>query len=152
MNHNDGEYKPSVLIVNDDEAIKILEEERVEVAFLDFRLGSEDGLTVAKMLKKINESLKVIIITGFPSHHTAVEAMKSGMFDYLSKGESDEKILETLNKAVRSREMEILKKGKASPRKSSLKFIVICNHSLIKERLENFSLNYLDFKLMKNNE
>lgn len=174
MNRNNREHKPTVLIVDDDkevlisfniwldgegfrvltaanstEALKILEDEEVEVSLLDFRLGTENGLAVAKMLKKVDENLKVIIITAFPSHHTAVESIKSGMFDYLSKGDSNEKILETLKKAIRDREMDIFKKGAAPPGKHFLKFMVICNHSLINERLENFSLNFPDFKLMK---
>lgn len=174
MNYNNPEYKPTVLIVDDDkevlisfnlwldgegfrsltatnsnEALKIIEEKEVEVALLDFRLGKENGLAVAKMLKKVDENLKVIIITAFPSHQTAVESIKSGMFDYLSKGDSNEKVLETLKKAIRDRELDIFKKGVTPQGKHFLKFIVICNHSFINERLEDFSINYPDFKLLK---
>jgi len=135
--------------LNSVEALKILEQENVEVALLDFRLGTENGLDVAKMLNTTDEKLKIIILTGFPSYDVAVESIKSGMFDYISKEESEDKILDAIKRALRAREMECLKNGEETSRQSFLKFIVVCNHSLIKERLTNFSHNYPDFKLMK---
>jgi len=175
MNHDhDQDYKPSILIVDDDkevltsfkiwlngkgfrpltalnskEALKILDEETIEVALLDFRLGTENGLTVAKMLKEADENLKIIMITGYPSYDTAVESIKAGLFDYLSKGSSNEKILETIKKAIHARKKEIREKGKSLSGENILKFIVICKHSLIKERLGSFSVNYPDFKMIK---
>jgi DNA-binding NarL/FixJ family response regulator len=135
--------------LNSAEACKILDNETIEAVLLDFRLGTENGLSVARTLKQADEYVKIIIITGYPSYNMAVESIKSGMFDYLSKDESGEKIVETLKKAIRAREMEILKGGQTLPGEPFLKFIALCNHSLIKERLGNFSSHYPDFKLMK---
>ncbi len=175
MNRNmNRDNQPSILIVDDDkdvltsfkvwlasegftlftalnggEALKILDEENVDVALLDFRLGTESGLTAAQTLKEMDENLKVIIITGYPSPETAVESIKAGLFDYLSKGTSNEKILETIRSAVRAREKEMLEKGETLSKPPLLKFIAVCKHSLIKERLVNFSLNFPDFKLVK---
>jgi DNA-binding NarL/FixJ family response regulator len=134
---------------NSKEALTIIQEEKIGVALLDFRLGTENGLTVAKMLNEVDDDLKIIIITGYPSYATAVESIKAGLFDYLSKGESNEKILETIKKALQAREKELREKGKILSKKPLLKFIAICKHSLIKERLENFSLKNPDFRLMK---
>ncbi|MGD2090295.1 MAG: response regulator [Candidatus Aminicenantes bacterium] len=170
--NSDG--KPSLLIVDDDndvltslqiwlegegfhvftalnskEALKIIEEEDIRVALLDFRLGTENGLAVAKMLNELDEDLKIIIITGYPSYETAVKSIKSGLFDYLSKGDSNDKILETIRRAQQARENELQAKGKNVSKKPLLKFIVVCKHSLIKERLENFSLHNSDFRLTK---
>ncbi len=172
--HDDGNTKPSILIVDDDsdvcisfkiwlegegfrartasnskEALTIIEEEEIEVALLDFRLGTENGLAVAKMLHEVDNDLKITIITGYPSYETAVESIKSGLFDYLSKGESNQKILETIKKAIQAREKELREKGKFISKKPLLKFIVICKHSLIKERLDNFSLKNMDYRLIK---
>ncbi|MCP5103995.1 MAG: response regulator [bacterium] len=166
--------QPSILVVDDDkevltsfrvwlssegftpftassssEALKILDEEHVEVALLDFRLGTENGLTTAKMLKDAEKDIKIIIITGYPSPETAVESMKAGLFDYLSKGTSNEKILETVKDALQAREKEMLEKGEALLRAPLLRYIVVCRHSLIKERLENFSINFPDFKMVR---
>jgi DNA-binding NarL/FixJ family response regulator len=172
MNQDGG--LPSILVVDDDkevlfsfkvwlgsegfnpftaengtEALKILEEEPVEIALVDYRLEKENGLAVAEKLKTADESLKIIIITGYPSHETAVQSIKAGLFDYLSKGTSNEKIMETLRKALRARKTEILEKGEAAAGEPLLKFLVVCKHSFIKERLENFSSKHPDFRLMK---
>lgn len=171
---NSSDSKPSLLIVDDDndvlislqiwlegegfrvltalnskEALKIVEEEEIEVALLDFRLGTENGLSVANMLNELDDDLKIIIITGYPSYEIAVKSIKSGLFDYLSKGDSNDKILETINRARQAREKELREKGKIVSKKPLLKFIAICKHSLIKERLESFSLNNPDFRLIK---
>lgn len=171
---NGSDIKPSLLIVDDDndvlislqiwlegegfrvltalnsqDALKIVEDEEIDVTLLDFRLGTENGLTAAKMLNDLDDNLKVIIITGYPSYETAVESIKSGIFDYLSKGDSNEKILETIKKALKASEKERQAKGKTVSKKPILKFIVLCQHSLIKERLQNFSLNNPDFRLIK---
>ena len=118
MNADNGsDIKPMILIVDDDsevlisfkiwlegegfraftalnskEALKIIEEEEIEVALLDFRLGTENGLAVAKLFNEADDDMKIIIITGYPSYEKAVESIKAGIFDYLSKGESTEKI------------------------------------------------------------
>ncbi len=145
----EGEGYTSFTASNSAEAIKALEEHTIDVALVDFKLATEDGLAVAELLKKIDKDLKIIIITGYPSYETALKSMKAGLFDYLSKGESNEKIIETIRKAVRERDRERIENGEAHPRESFLKFIVICKHSLIKERLDAFSKKYPDFKLMR---
>jgi DNA-binding NarL/FixJ family response regulator len=101
------------------------------------------------MLNDLDDDLKIIIITGYPSYETAVKSIKSGLFDYLSKGDSNDKILETIKKALQAREKELRGKGKVVSEKPLLKFIVFCKHSLIKERLQNFSHNNPDFRLIK---
>ena len=102
----EGEGFRVLTALNSKEALKIIEEEEIEVVLLDFRLGTENGLNVAKMLNNLDEDLKIIIITGYPSYEKAVESIKSGLFDYLSKGDSNDKILETIKRALRAREKE----------------------------------------------
>jgi len=135
--------------VNSQEALKIIQQEEIEVVLLDFRLGREDGFTAAKQLHEADDNLEIIILTAHPSYEAAVESIKSGLFDYLSKGDSNDKILGTIKKALQAREKELLEKGKSGSRQPLLKFIVLCNHSLIKERLETFSHHNPDFKLIK---
>lgn len=138
-----------ITATNSADALKILEEEPIEAALVDYRLEKETGLDVAEKLKAADESLKIIIITGYPSHETAVQSIKSGLFDYLSKGTSNDKILDTLRKALRARKIEIQEKGYAAAEEPLLKFLVVCKHSFIKERLENFSSRQSEFQLMK---
>jgi len=146
---NEG-YRPSIAS-NGDEALKVLEEVTVDVALVDFRLGKEDGIGVAQQLKKADEMIKIIMLTGFPSYETAVKAMKMGIFDYISKGSSNEKILDAIQKAIaeREREREGMLKEQEILEENQVRLILFCNHSLLKERLENFSRSRPGFKLVK---
>lgn len=56
-----------------------------DVAFLDLRLGQEDGLAVLAQLRRADPALAVVIVTAFASIPTAVEATKLGATDYLPK-------------------------------------------------------------------
>ncbi len=67
------------------EALEIVSEEDVDLVLLDLNLGTEDGIEVLKSLKKIDPELLVIIITGFGSVESAVDALKLGAFHYMKK-------------------------------------------------------------------
>jgi DNA-binding NarL/FixJ family response regulator len=133
---------------NGSDAIKMVSENQVDAALLDFRINKEDGITIAKKLKEVDNELKIIILTGFPSYETAVQAMKFGAFDYLSKGSSNEKIFSVVKKAITERERERAVRQQDTSSDRRIKMILFCNHSLIKERLENFTKNSSDFRLI----
>ncbi|MHB8121360.1 MAG: sigma-54-dependent transcriptional regulator [Desulfuromonadaceae bacterium] len=57
----------------------------VDLALLDLNLGSENGIDVLKMLKELDPELLVIIITGFGSVESAVDALKMGAYHYMKK-------------------------------------------------------------------
>lgn len=70
---------------NGSEAQKLVSAEEVDLALLDLNLGTEDGLTLLSALKEANPDLLVIIITGYGSVESAVDALKQGAFDYMKK-------------------------------------------------------------------
>ncbi len=70
---------------NGGEALQIAREDEPDLALLDLNLGTEDGIDVLKALKEINPELLVIIITGYGSVESAVEAIKLGAFHYMKK-------------------------------------------------------------------
>lgn len=67
------------------EALDIISSQQVHMVLLDLRLHNEDGVEVLKRIKGIIPSIPVLIITAYASVATAVEAMKSGAFDYITK-------------------------------------------------------------------
>ncbi len=136
------------LAINASEALKTVIDHSIDVAIVDFRIGKEDGVTVARQLKDVDNDLKIIILTGFPSYETAVQAMKIGVFDYLSKGTSNKKLLYTIKKALMERHSEKTQKEEEISEDQRTKLILFCNHSLIKERIENFLRDSQDFKLV----
>jgi CheY-like chemotaxis protein len=68
-----------------EEALKTVTEQDFGIAILDLRLPGKDGLEVLREAREKNPQLKGIIITAYPSVQTAVEAIKEGAIDYLSK-------------------------------------------------------------------
>lgn len=66
-------------------AREIVSREEVDLALLDLNLGTDDGLDLLKSLKEIDPDLLVIIITGYGSVESAVEAIKLGAFHYMKK-------------------------------------------------------------------
>ncbi|NTU53462.1 MAG: sigma-54-dependent Fis family transcriptional regulator [Chlorobiaceae bacterium] len=56
-----------------------------DLAFIDLRLGTDDGLELVSALLASSPWIKIVIITAFASVDTAVEAMKRGAADYLAK-------------------------------------------------------------------
>ncbi len=57
----------------------------IDLALLDLNLGPENGIDVLKILKELDPELLVIIITGFGSVESAVDALKMGAFHYMKK-------------------------------------------------------------------
>ena len=70
---------------NGEEAIKQVAEEEVDLVLLDLNLGSESGLDVLKVLRETDPEVLVIIITGYGTVESAVEALKMGAYDYIKK-------------------------------------------------------------------
>jgi Nif-specific regulatory protein len=70
---------------NGNAAIERLHEQYFDVVVSDLKMGGSDGLDVLRSTKALHPSASVILMTGFGSVTTAVEAMKHGAFDYVQK-------------------------------------------------------------------
>jgi DNA-binding NtrC family response regulator len=68
-----------------EEALKLIERTDFDLAFLDMRLPGKDGLQVLREARMKKPGLKGVIITAYPTTETAVEAMKVGAVDFLTK-------------------------------------------------------------------
>jgi DNA-binding NarL/FixJ family response regulator len=121
---------------NKDQAREIIKKESIAVCLVDLRLKNEDGLRVGADLKSMDEQLRIIILTGYPTYESAVDAMKTGIFDYLSKSTDNDAILRKIHNAVEERANEIARKKDGA--KSKFDIILIGHHVLVREGLENF--------------
>ncbi len=68
-----------------DEAIRLASAKSFDLAFVDMKMPHMDGLQVVKELRCIRPELLSIILTGYGSIPNAVEAIKTGAYDYLTK-------------------------------------------------------------------
>jgi two-component system, NtrC family, response regulator PilR len=67
------------------EALSAIRSELFDAAITDIRMPDMSGLDLLREIKKQDESIEVIVMTGYPTITSAVEALKEGAFDYLSK-------------------------------------------------------------------
>lgn len=68
-----------------NEAIKIVNENPVDIILSDYKMPEMTGLELLTRIKKINPEINFVIITAYGTVETAVDAMKQGAFDYISK-------------------------------------------------------------------
>lgn len=84
---------------NIQEALNLAAQNPVEIAVVDYKLGTESGLELIRELKKTNPLITPIMVTAFASIETAVEAIKRGAYDYVVKPVDFQKFLLTLERA-----------------------------------------------------
>lgn len=70
---------------NYDEAIQQAREDSPEMAIVDLKMPGKSGLELLRDLKQIDESTKIVVVTGFGSIATAVDAIRLGATNYVSK-------------------------------------------------------------------
>lgn len=66
-------------------ALSLLNSNRIDMVLSDLKLPDGTGLDLLKFIKKQNEAIEVLITTGFSSVKSAVEAIKLGAYDYITK-------------------------------------------------------------------
>ncbi len=88
------------------EAVQLLSQRQPQAIFLDLWLKDMDGLDVLKKIKEVASQVPVIIISGHGTIETAVKALKMGAFDFIEKPLSYERILVSLENALKFFQLE----------------------------------------------
>jgi NtrC-family two-component system response regulator AlgB len=96
----------TIQATNGYEARKALEKTGIDVAFLDLKLGTENGLELLPQLLQIAPRLSIIVYTAYASFETAVEAVKIGAFDYIPKPFTPEQVRQIFQKIEKFRKLE----------------------------------------------
>ncbi len=91
---------------NGYEALKKIEAESPDIVLLDIWMPGMDGIDTLKEIKKMAPNLPVVMITGHGSIESAVDATKSGAFDFLEKPLSIDKVMVTISNALNFRKLE----------------------------------------------
>ncbi len=90
---------------NGMEALKKLQESLWDIVLVDIKMPGMDGMELQRHIKKIDNTIIVIIITAYATVDTAVEAMKEGAYDYLSKPVDPDKLSILIRNAVNQRRL-----------------------------------------------
>jgi len=80
-------------------ALEIVKAGGIEIVVTDLRMTPMDGMMLFKEIKTFNAVIPVILLTAYASVETAIEAMKSGIFDYLTKPFKVDEMLACLKRA-----------------------------------------------------
>jgi len=100
--------------------VEILQDWTPEIILLDLRMPKLDGLSLLSQIKELNPATIVILITAYASLESAIEAMRRGAFDYITKPFKLEEIRWVIHRAI---ETHLLKQENIKLRReiSSLK-------------------------------
>ena len=67
------------------DALKLVAEHQFNVTLIDLKMSDMDGIETLKTIQQLDENLILILMTGYPTVESSVEAMRSGAFDYVVK-------------------------------------------------------------------
>src|SRR5213595_739743 len=87
-------------------ALSVLERETVDLLLTELRLGGEDGMQLIERALKMPHPPVCIMMTAYGSVDTAVEAMKRGAYDFVTKPLNLDKVEMLIARALQSRKME----------------------------------------------
>ncbi len=96
----------AVAVESGSGALRQVQKAPFDVAFLDLRLGQEDGLEVLAQLRRADTGLAIVVITAFASIPTAIEATRRGAADYLPKPFTPEQVRLVLGHIQKKRVLE----------------------------------------------
>ena len=162
MTTKNTEKQPSLLVVDDDRhllesmggwladqgfqvfladccetAQSIANENQIDLALVDVRLKDEDGIDLLKYFRKNYPKVTVVLMTGYATVETGVEAIRLGAFDLLTKPLIDEELLMAIDRALNQR--QVIEENKQLKAQLDTKFgldNIVGNHPQMKKTFE----------------
>jgi DNA-binding NtrC family response regulator len=89
------------------QAIEIMQQREFDLIITDLKMPGMNGIEVLKSVRTLQPDIPVILITGYASIDTAVEAMKNGASDYITKPFGPDIILEKVQNALKQRSLSL---------------------------------------------
>lgn len=94
------DHFPLLFATNGKEAVEKVKSNSADLVIMDMKMPVMDGMEALRRMKEHNPYLPVIMVTGYGTIDTAVEAMKVGAFDYITKPFDSFALLEKVKKAL----------------------------------------------------
>ncbi|GAB1350880.1 hypothetical protein MASR1M107_30950 [Ignavibacteriales bacterium] len=89
-----------------ERALELLQKEEFPVILSDLKMPGMSGLDLLSKVKSMDHSIEVILLTAYGNIEDGVESIKRGAFDYITKGDEDNKILPVVAKAFEKIELK----------------------------------------------
>lgn len=85
---------------------RLQDSEDFNLVLADLKMPEMDGIELLEKIKESNEEIDVVIMTGYGTIPSAIEAMKKGAADYVTKPIENEELLACVNRVIRIRDLE----------------------------------------------
>lgn len=95
----------AVCAASGEEGLKAFTKDHFDIVISDIKMAQMDGLTLLNEVKQIDPDVVFIVITGYPSIETVLEAMKQGAVDYLVKPFQFQEIKIKIERALAEKDM-----------------------------------------------
>jgi putative nucleotidyltransferase with HDIG domain len=122
-----------------EKAIETARNNRIDLVLSDIKMPGLSGVDLLKLVKEENQATPVILTTGYPTLDTAIEALKLGAYDYLTKPFHLEEIGEKIKRALLSKKLE----------EENLLFSrLVSLHEVTKVLASTYQIEELNFKFL----
>ena len=91
---------------NAQEALKKFQKESFDIALIDIKMPGMDGLELQKKIKEVSPETTTIIITAYASVESAIQALKEGAFDYVTKPFDPDELSHMIQNAIQQRKLQ----------------------------------------------
>ena len=89
------------------EAMQLLRSEGADLVLTDLKMPGMSGIDLLKAARKVDPDLEVVVMTAYGTVETAVEAMKEGAYDFVSKPLRRMELVSALRKALEKRQLQL---------------------------------------------
>jgi DNA-binding NarL/FixJ family response regulator len=86
-----------------DEVIALIRKETFDVVLLDISMPHKNGIDCLRVVRQIDEALPVLVLSGFPEEHYAVNMLRSGANGYIAKNAPPEELLKAIRVVARGK-------------------------------------------------
>jgi DNA-binding NtrC family response regulator len=88
------------------EVSKLLQEDRYDLVITDLKMPLVDGIDLIEIIRKLDQTMPIIVITAYGTIETAEEAIQKGAYDFITKPFRKETILITIKRALEWKRMQ----------------------------------------------
>jgi len=115
---------------NGESALKSIEEDEYDLMLTDIRMEPVNGLQLLALMRKARPQTPVVLLTGYGSVKTAVDSMKGGAFDYITKPFKVDELLVTVRRALEYRAVVVENVGLKAQLEARLRLSAIVAESV----------------------